>query len=63
MKLNFVLNILSGNFLSPTSVSDWLIFFYGNSILHQNRNENSKKKKFLMKNKQQQQQKKPRMYL
>ena len=40
-----------GNFLSPISVSDWLIFCCENSMLYQKRNENDTNTNILMKKK------------
>ena len=37
------------NFLSPILISDWLIFFFGNLILCQKRNENDKNTNFMKK--------------
>ena len=44
------------SFLSPVTVSDWLMFCCGNLILYQNRNENHKNTNYLKQQQQQQQQ-------
>ena len=49
----------SDNFLSPIPVSDRLMFYSGNLILYQKRNENDKSTTFFMKNNQ----KKPTKYI